>query len=184
MSTRRTTYLWPLAAAALSLLTPAASATPAHADVVAFSGTFSTWCAMPAFPQPVSGPYSCSHRASTVACGAVATGGAATGWPGVLCTADLTKAGTRGNAAHTADGLALWTCESGAGRGTLAYRSAPGQPVLRIPVTTVVIGSHVIVNGTYVQRGTGRTTTVRARFPAVCAWGTGAHGYHGTITTV
>lgn len=161
-----------------------AGATPAQADVVMFSGRFGTTCSLPAIPQPTSGPYSCRHEAHAVACGAAVAGGAATGWAKPACMVDLVRAHTRGHASHAAEGLALWTCDDGSGRGFVAYRAAPRDRVMHIPVTIAVVGSHITIDGAYVHLGTGRTVTVRGRFPAFCAWGTAAHGYHGTITTI
>jgi hypothetical protein len=79
-------------------------------------------------------------------------------------------------------GYSLWTCDSGAGTGTLAYQRSSRDPAIRIPIKLVVVGDTVAVDGTYVQRSTGREITVRARFPAVCSWVTQVHGYEGTVT--
>lgn len=149
-----------------------------------FSGTFSTTCTLPVVPRPASGPYSCRHEARSAVCGAAVAGGAAAGWPKTACRVDVVRAQTRGTASHPADGLALWTCDDGSGRGQVTYQTGPGDRPMFIPVTVAMVGSQLAVDGTYVQRGTGRTVTVRARFPAFCAWGTGAYGYHGTITTI
>lgn len=175
-----------VAALALAAAAPAtgASAGPAVPDAVAFGGSFRSTCAVPNDTAgPKSGWYTCTHTARALGCAGVADGGAARTTV-KACRADLTRGTTRGMATHTAAGLASWTCENGVGAGTVAYQPSPGEATFRIPVSLVVIGHTVVVNGSYMPRGTRRTMVVRARFPAVCASGTQVHGYEGSITPV
>jgi hypothetical protein len=176
----RSALVAPIAVAAVVATAPGALATTADAAV--FSGGYHTDCDLPYGSEgPKDGPYTCDHTATSVACASVVdstTGGAHVD----LCRANLVAGHTSGAARSLSSYYAAWECQNGAGSGTFAYQPSASSPTFVFPVTLVVLGDNLVVNGSYVQGGTGRTIVVRATFPATCvAQIDSPTGYHGSV---
>lgn len=183
MSALTTVATLPLA---LALGVATAPAAEAAVDIGSFSGGFTSTCTLPEGPEgPISGPYTCDHKATSVACAAVADSGAVTAYA-KLCKADLTSGKTRGAATPRPSFWYGWSCANGSGTGTVNYQPSTAEAlVFAIPVNLVVAGEHIVISGSYTQAGTGRHVVVRAQIPAICAWNTVVPtGYDGTVAPV
>jgi hypothetical protein len=166
---------------------PLAFAPAAHAgvDTAAFSGAFKSTCSLPvgADGEPVRGPYSCTHSATSTACSAVADTGAVTAYV-KLCKANLTSGKTAGAATPTGYYYGYWTCDNGSGTGSFTYQPSTNESAsFTFPVNLTVDHDVIVITGSYTQAGTNRHIVVNARIPAVCAYGTQAPaGYEGAVT--
>ncbi len=157
-------------------------------ESASFGGGWTTKCTLPIVPGegPQSGPYTCNHTAKSVHCAAVVDTDTVN-VSAKVCRADLVSGKTTGYADLVSGPPypTAWTCANGAGTGTFVYRPSTSESTtFTFPVTLTVEGngSTLVIAGSYVQSGTGRTVVVRATMPAACSVGTSSpHGYSGTV---